>query len=56
VFVPPLPTDINDLKRRITKPVAAVTCHMLRRVWEELDFDLTSAVSNVGLTSSACKV
>jgi hypothetical protein len=30
--------DIDDLKRRITEPVAAVTCDMLRRVWEELDY------------------
>jgi hypothetical protein len=30
--------DIDDLKRRITKDVAAVTCDMLRRVWEELDY------------------
>jgi hypothetical protein len=28
VFVPPLPTDVDDLKRRITEAVAAVTCHM----------------------------
>jgi hypothetical protein len=34
VFVPPLPTDIDDLKQRITEAVAAVTCDMLRRVWE----------------------
>jgi hypothetical protein len=31
-------SDIDDLKRRITEAVAAVTCHMLRRVWEELDY------------------
>jgi hypothetical protein len=44
------------LKRRITEVVAAVTCDMLRRVWEELVIDLTSSASHVGLTSSACKV
>jgi hypothetical protein len=38
VFVPPLPIDIDDLKRRITEVVAAVTCDILRRVWEELDY------------------
>jgi hypothetical protein len=31
-------SDIDDLKRRITKAVAAVTCDMLRRVREELDY------------------
>jgi hypothetical protein len=31
-------SDINDLKRRITETVAAVTCDMLRRVWKELDY------------------
>jgi hypothetical protein len=38
VFVPPMPTDIEDLKWRITDAVAAVTCDMLWRVWEELDY------------------
>jgi hypothetical protein len=31
-------SDIDDLKRRITEAVAAVTCDLLRRVWEELDY------------------
>jgi hypothetical protein len=31
-------SDINDLKQRISEAVAAVTCDMLRRVWEELDY------------------
>jgi hypothetical protein len=30
--------DIEDLKRRITEAVAAVTCDMLRRVWEDMDY------------------
>jgi hypothetical protein len=30
--------DIDDLKRCITEAVASVTCHMLRRVSEELDY------------------
>jgi hypothetical protein len=38
VFVPPLTTDIDDLKRRITEVVVAVTCHMLLRVSKELDY------------------
>jgi hypothetical protein len=33
-----LSPDVDDLKRRITEAVAAVTCDMLRRVWEELDY------------------
>jgi hypothetical protein len=33
-----LSSDIDDLKRRITEAVAAVTRDMLRRVWEELDY------------------
>jgi hypothetical protein len=36
----PQSSDINVLKRRITEAVAAVTCDMLRRVWEELDYRL----------------
>jgi hypothetical protein len=31
-------SEIGDLKRRITEAVAAVTCDLLRRVWEELDY------------------
>jgi hypothetical protein len=31
-------SDIDDLKWRITEAVAAVTCDMLLRVWEELYF------------------
>jgi hypothetical protein len=31
-------SDIDYLKRRITHAVAAVTCDMLRRVWEELEY------------------
>jgi hypothetical protein len=31
-------SDIDDLKLPITEAVAAVTCDMLRRVWEELDY------------------
>jgi hypothetical protein len=40
--------DIDDLKRRITEAVAAVTCDMLRRVGEELDyrFDVTRGGSH----------
>jgi hypothetical protein len=31
-------SDIDVLKLRITEAVAAVTCDMLRRVWEELNY------------------
>jgi hypothetical protein len=31
-------SDIDDLKRRITETVVTVTCDMLRRVCEELDY------------------
>jgi hypothetical protein len=49
-------SNIDDLKRRITEAVAAVTCDVLRRVWEELDYRFDIAASHVGLTSSASKV
>jgi hypothetical protein len=29
---------MDDLKRRISEDLAAVTCDMLRRVWEELNY------------------
>jgi hypothetical protein len=50
------PIDIDDLKWRITEAAAAVTCHMLGRVWEELDYRFDICRVEVGLTSSACKV
>jgi hypothetical protein len=49
-------SDIDDLKQCITTAVAADTCDMLQRVWEEVDYRFGSATSHVGLTSSACKV
>jgi hypothetical protein len=49
-------SDIDDLKRRITEAVAAVTYDMLRRVWEELDYRFDIAASHVRLTSSAFNV
>jgi hypothetical protein len=34
----PQSSDFDYLKRRITEAVAAVTCDMLRQVWEEVDY------------------
>jgi hypothetical protein len=48
--------NIDDLKRRITEAVAAVTCGMLNECGKSWIIDFTSATSHVGLTSSACKV
>jgi hypothetical protein len=38
VFVPPLPTNLRDLRNRITAAVALVNCDMLTRVWDEMDY------------------
>jgi hypothetical protein len=38
VFVPPLPTNLQDLRNRITTAVALVDRHMLTRVWNEMDY------------------
>jgi len=40
VYVPPLPTTLNELRHRITAAVAAVTKDMLADVWTELDYRL----------------
>jgi hypothetical protein len=53
VFVPTLPTDILDLKHRITEVVMSVTRDMLVKVW---GLRLTSAVWLMGTTLSVCKV
>jgi hypothetical protein len=49
-------SDIDDLKRCVSEAVAAFTCDMLWRVWEEQDYRFDIATSHVGLISSACKV
>jgi hypothetical protein len=38
VYVPPLPTNVAELRTRITAAVAEVTPEMLRRVWQETDY------------------
>lgn len=40
VYVPPLPQDLNDLKRRISAAVELITEDMLARVWEEMEYRL----------------
>jgi hypothetical protein len=36
--VPPLPRDIDELKRRISEAAASVTADMLERVWQEMEY------------------
>jgi len=38
VYVPPLPTDLDELKKRITAAVKSVTEDTLRRVWDEFSY------------------
>jgi hypothetical protein len=38
VYVPPLPTSVDDLKQCITVAAAAADVGMLRSVWGELDY------------------
>jgi hypothetical protein len=38
VFVPPLPTNVAELRTRITVAVAEVTPEMLRSVWQDIDY------------------
>jgi hypothetical protein len=38
VYLPPLPSSIDDLKQRIAVAAATVDMGMLRSVWEELDY------------------
>jgi hypothetical protein len=53
VFVPPLLTDIPDLKRRITEAVTSITREVLVKVSKNWSVRSTSAV---GLTPSVvCK-
>ena len=38
VFVPPLPANLQDLRKRITAAVALVDRDKLTRVWNEMDY------------------
>jgi len=38
VYVPPLPTDLEELKTRIKDAVNAVTQDMTSNVWEEFEY------------------
>ena len=40
VYVPSLPTTLNDLKKRITTAVNSVTQDILLRVWYEFSYRL----------------
>ena len=38
VYVPPLPTNVVELKQRTSSMLETVTEDMLQRVWDELGF------------------
>ena len=38
VYVPPLPTSIQELKVRIRTAIETITADMLQTVWNELDY------------------
>jgi hypothetical protein len=38
VYVPPLPTDLDELRNRITAAVNSVTEDTLRCVWDEFSY------------------
>ena len=40
VCVPPLPTNVDELKAQMTEAVATIYNAMLERVWKELDYRL----------------
>jgi hypothetical protein len=50
VYVPPLPTDLDELRNRITAAVNFVTEDTLRRVWDEFSsrVDYTYSIYNYG--------
>jgi hypothetical protein len=38
VFVPPLPTPVQELRERITHALQATTVDVLHRAWDESDY------------------
>jgi hypothetical protein len=43
MYVPPLPTILDELKNRIVTAVESVTNDMLERVWEEFKYRIDVA-------------
>ncbi|PNF19518.1 hypothetical protein B7P43_G02327 [Cryptotermes secundus] len=48
VYVPPLPTNLDDLKHRITTAINSVHCDMLIRAWEEFSYRIDVACAAGG--------
>ena len=48
VFVPPVPDNLQELRDRITAAVALTDRDMLRRVWNELDYQLDVCLISQG--------
>jgi hypothetical protein len=40
VYMPPMPRDLPQLRRRIVEAVAAIKRQILRSVWQELDYSI----------------
>ncbi|PSN36412.1 hypothetical protein C0J52_25453 [Blattella germanica] len=40
VYVPPLPTPLDELRARITAAIADIDRDMLQKVWQEMEFRL----------------
>jgi hypothetical protein len=48
VYVPPLPTTVDELQECITAAVNFVTPDMLQRVWSELDYCISVCRVTIG--------
>ena len=46
VYVPPLPTNLNDLRNRITAAVNSVTHGIRHQVWDEFNYRLDHGCAN----------
>jgi hypothetical protein len=55
VFVPPLPQDLQQLTQRIRDAVDSIDQDMLAWAWQEVDYRVTSAVSQGAPTSNICE-
>jgi len=38
--MPPLPRDVDELKRRILEAAASVTAEMFGRVWQDMEYKI----------------
>ena len=54
MYVPPLPRDLDELKRRMLEAAASVTADMLVQVWQDMEYKIDVCHVTKRHTPRAC--